>query len=93
MDTEETVSLFVGACVADATRVSVAGDAASVLKDCLSSGRVSVTTVNAPYPDASVLARLAAARWVPGEPIDRPAPLYLRAPDAVIPRYGGRLRP
>ena len=89
----EAVSLFVGACVADATRVSVAGDAASVVKECLNGDSVVVTTVNAPYPDAAVLARLAVARWVPGEPIDRPVPLYLRTPDAVIPRNGGRLRP
>ncbi len=89
----EAVSLFVGACVADAKRVLVAGDAASVVKECLNGGSVVVTTVNAPYPDAAVLARLAVARWVPGEPIDRPVPLYLRTPDAVIPRNGGRLRP
>ena len=89
----EAVSWFVGASVADAARVLVAGDAASVLKECLSGGRAAVTIVNAPYPDAAVLARLAAERWVPGETIKRPVPLYLRKPDAVIPRGGGRLRP
>ena len=89
----EAVSWFVGASVADAARILVAGDAASVLKECLSGGRAAVTTVNAPYPDAAGLARLAAERWVPGETIERPVPLYLRKPDAVIPRGGGRLRP
>ena len=53
----EAVSSFVGACVADAARVSVAGDAASALKECLSGGREAVTTINAPYPNAAVLAR------------------------------------
>ena len=89
----ESVSWFVGACGADATKVSVAGDAAPMLEECLSGGGVTVTAIDAPYPDATVLARLAAARWVPGDPIERPAPLYLRPPDAVIPRDGGRLRP
>ncbi len=89
----EAIPWVVGACVTDAARVSVAGDAASVLKECLSGGKAAVTIVNAPYPDAAVLARLAAERWVPGEPIERPVPLYLRKPDAVIPREGGRLRP
>ena len=89
----ESVSWFVGACGADATKVSVAGDAAPMLEECLSGGGVTVTAIDAPYPDATVLAQLAAARWVPGDPIERPAPLYLRPPDAVIPRDGGRLRP
>ena len=89
----ESVSWFVGACGADATKGSVAGDAAPRVEECLSGGGVTVTAIDAPYPDATVLARLASARWVPGDPIERPAPLYLRPPDAVIPKDGGRLRP
>lgn len=43
-----------------------------------------------PLPDPAVLARLAAERApVPGGPL----PVYARAPDAVIPAHGGRLRP
>lgn len=43
-----------------------------------------------PLPDAAVLARLAASR----APIEGgPLPLYARAPDAVMPQHGGRLRP
>jgi len=89
----ESVSWFVGACGADATKISLAGDAAPMLEECLSGGVVTVTAIDAPYPDATVLARLAAARWVFGGPIERPVPLYLRPPDAVIPGDGGRLRP
>jgi tRNA threonylcarbamoyladenosine biosynthesis protein TsaB len=41
-------------------------------------------------PDVAVLARLAATRAPePGGPL----PVYARAPDAVIPQHGGRLRP
>ena len=43
-------------------------------------------------PDAAVSAQLAAARWSPGDLPPRPTPLYLRPPDAEIPRNGGRLR-
>src|SRR5258706_558114 len=42
-------------------------------------------------PDARVIARLAAARWVRGEAMPA-APLYLRPPDATLPAAGGRLR-
>ncbi len=89
----EAISWFVGASGTGAAQVSVAGDAASVLEECLRGGGATVTAIDVPYPDAAVLARLAAARWVPGDPIERPVPLYLRPPDAVIPRDGGRLRP
>ena len=88
----EAVSRFVATCEALVGPFLVAGDAASVLKECLSAGGVAVTAMEAPYPDAAVLARLAAARWVPGDPIERPAPLYLRPPDAEMPLDGGRLR-
>jgi len=43
-----------------------------------------------PLPDAVLLARIAATRApVPGGPL----PVYARAPDAVAPQHGGRLRP
>ena len=41
-------------------------------------------------PDPAVLARLASERApVAGGPL----PVYARAPDAVVPQHGGRLRP
>lgn len=39
---------------------------------------------------AEVLARIAAARPLPDAP---PEPAYVRPPDAVVPKHGGRLRP
>ncbi len=41
-------------------------------------------------PNAAVLAAIAAARPVPDH---TPGPLYVRPPDAVLPKNGGRLRP
>ncbi|MFL2770818.1 MAG: tRNA (adenosine(37)-N6)-threonylcarbamoyltransferase complex dimerization subunit type 1 TsaB [Rhodospirillaceae bacterium] len=42
------------------------------------------------HPDPRVLAALAAAR---SDPINPPSPLYVRPPDATLPKSGGRLRP
>lgn len=41
-------------------------------------------------PDVTVVAALGAAAPVPAEP---PSALYIRPPDAALPRNGGRLRP
>ncbi|MFF4620039.1 tRNA (adenosine(37)-N6)-threonylcarbamoyltransferase complex dimerization subunit type 1 TsaB [Nonomuraea jabiensis] len=38
-----------------------------------------------PYPYAGALAALAAERLAQGTPLDRPRPIYLRRPDAVVP--------
>lgn len=43
-------------------------------------------------PDGSVLADLAAQRWTYGDMLKAPLPLYLRPPDAKLPKDGGRLR-
>lgn len=40
--------------------------------------------------NAVVLARLAATRSIPEAP---PGPVYVRPPDAIAPKHGGRLRP
>ncbi|HEB79795.1 MAG TPA: tRNA (adenosine(37)-N6)-threonylcarbamoyltransferase complex dimerization subunit type 1 TsaB [Rhodospirillales bacterium] len=45
------------------------------------------------FPDAAAVAEIASRRWRPGEALCPPAPLYLRPPDASIPKNGGRLRP
>lgn len=45
-------------------------------------------------PDAAVVAALAAGRFRPADDSPPPpAPLYLRPPDATLPRNGGRRRP
>jgi tRNA threonylcarbamoyladenosine biosynthesis protein TsaB len=43
-------------------------------------------------PDAAIVAEIAAARWSPEHELPSPEPLYLRPPDAKIPKDGGRLR-
>ena len=43
-------------------------------------------------PDAAGVARLAAARRAAGARFLAPSALYLRAPDATLPRAGGRIR-
>ena len=43
-------------------------------------------------PDAAVVAEIAAARWHLGQDAPLPEPLYLRPPDAKLPKDGGRLR-
>jgi tRNA threonylcarbamoyladenosine biosynthesis protein TsaB len=44
-------------------------------------------------PDGSVLAELASQRWSWGDILEAPLPLYLRPPDAKLPKGSGRLRP
>jgi tRNA threonylcarbamoyladenosine biosynthesis protein TsaB len=75
--------------------VTVVGDAAAAARDALTSaGRDAVVGVSPGLPDAATVAGLAAARWRPGDAIPPPpSPLYLRPPDAVVPRDGGRRRP
>ena len=43
-------------------------------------------------PDGSVLAELASQRWNLGDILKSPLPLYLRPPDAKLPKGSGRLR-
>lgn len=50
----------------------------------------SVTHVSPTVPSAAILAELAAAQ-TPGD--RSPRPLYVRPPDAAVPKHGGRLRP
>ena len=90
----EALAGICDAIVMPGSPLTIVGDAskavAQILKlaglDCrLSSG--------AGVPDATAVAELAASRWRPGAEIEPPRPIYLRAPDAVLPRDGGRLRP
>lgn len=73
--------------------LAVAGDAAPRACDLLGAVGFEARDAAVPFPDAAVLAALAADRWTPGDDVPRPAPLYLRPPDAVLPKAGGRLRP
>jgi tRNA threonylcarbamoyladenosine biosynthesis protein TsaB len=62
----------------------LAGDAAPIIARALGGSQVAI----APGPgtvDAVDVARLAVARWRPGLHLERPAPLYLHAPDTTAP--------
>ncbi|MFQ5617382.1 MAG: tRNA (adenosine(37)-N6)-threonylcarbamoyltransferase complex dimerization subunit type 1 TsaB [Rhodospirillales bacterium] len=76
-----------------ARRILVAGDAAARAAGALAEAGVAVTLSAAPgLPDAATVAGLAALRWRPGEPVEPPAPLYLRPPQAKAATGGGRGR-
>ncbi len=76
-----------------AGRILVAGDAAGPAAGALAEAGVTVTLSAAPgIADAATVAALAARRWRPGTPVEPPAPLYLRRPDARPATGGGRGR-
>jgi tRNA threonylcarbamoyladenosine biosynthesis protein TsaB len=68
--------------------VLVVGDGAAIAVAAIGP-RARLATAGA-LPEAAVLARLASqSQPTPGGPL----PVYVRAPDAVMPLHGGRLRP
>ena len=71
----------------------LAGNAAPDTNEYLVRAGIQTEILPYQYPDASILAKLAALRWSQGSPIVRPAPMYLRSADAALPVLGGRLRP
>ena len=72
----------------------VVGDAAAEAVAALAESGVGALPGDAPgISDARVLAAIAARRWRPGMVPPVPAPLYLRPPDATLPKNGGRRRP
>jgi len=87
------------ACGADAlkalfeagARVMLAGDAAERALEMLSGADIDATlSTTAPLPDAAVIAEIAALRV--GDVVGAPEPLYLRPPDAKLPKAQGRMR-
>ena len=87
------------ACNADAlkalfeagARVMLAGDAAERALEMLSSADIDATLSTAdPLPDAAVVAEIAAPRV--HDVVGSPEPLYLRPPDAKLPKAQGRMR-
>ena len=71
----------------------LAGNAASDASEHLVRAGIRTEIFPYQYPDASILAKLAASRWSQGTPVSRPAPMYLRSADAALPVLGGSLRP
>lgn len=71
----------------------VAGDAAARAIEALAGAGIAARAADAPgVPDAIMVGEIALARALP--PVGQaPGPIYLRPPDAVRPKDGGRLRP
>lgn len=79
--------------MAPSGRVVVAGDAAREAAALLGARGVDAApSTAAALPDATVVAAIAARRWTPGDEVSTPAPLYLRPPDAKIPKENSRQR-
>ena len=73
--------------------VVVVGDAAARGAQALAAAGVDAVLGGAPaVPDAAIVAAIAARRWRPEETTTPPAPLYLRPPDATLPKNNGRQR-
>jgi len=74
-----------------AGRVVVAGDAAGEVVALLGTrGIDAAPSTAAGLPDAAMIAAIAARRWTPGDEVAAPTPLYLRPPDAKIPKKNSR---
>jgi len=73
--------------------IAIAGDAAERAGEILREGEFTVQIVDAPaVPDAAQIATYVAQHWNPERKFQDLTPLYLRPPDATIPKDGGRLR-
>ena len=74
-------------------RLVVAGDAGGEVAAMLTARHVdAVLSAAAALPDAAMVAAIAAVRWTPGDRVPAPVPLYLRPPDAKIPKENSRRR-
>lgn len=74
--------------------LTVIGDAQDrTIRGLQHAGRTALKQSNPRLPDAAVLGKLAFDRWTPGMDLTLPSPLYLRPPDAKLPKHGGMLRP
>lgn len=71
--------------------VSVVGDAADRAMAHLPDSYLRSTASD--YPDAQYVAAIADQLLASGTDLPDPSPLYLRPPDAALPKNGGRLRP
>lgn len=75
-------------------RVVVSGDAtACAIAALRDSGVDAVAGTATLVPDARGVAAIAATRWTGGVSLESLQPIYLRPPDATVPRNGGRIRP
>lgn len=74
--------------------VRVVGDAQEKACAALADAKIEAQALDAVrQPDARHVAALAARLYVPGAAVDLPQPMYLKPPQATVPKDGGRLRP
>lgn len=86
----ETLSDYIGG-LALSGPVCVVGDAAERALAYLPDSYLRSAAPD--FPDARYVAALADQMVASGGPLPEPSPLYLRPPDAALPKNGGRLRP
>lgn len=90
----EDIPDYLHQCGCDNTKIRVAGDAAETACSFLvSQGMDAELSAQDKFPDTAHMARTAAGQWQKDKGAKTPEPLYLRPPDATIPKNGGRLRP
>ncbi len=90
----ENLAALVEAALPGLRRIEVVGNATAAALQALADASFTSSPADAlPHPDAAIVAALAEGQWQPGVDAVSPAPLYLRAPDAIAPVNGGRLRP
>ena len=89
----EQVSLIAAKHIPVGGHIILAGDGALAVSERLADIGIESEISCVQYPHASVLAELAAKRWLSGNPMMRAKPFYLRSPDAALPVSGGSLRP
>jgi len=75
------------------SHVTLVGDSSPRLIPFFEEAGITVSESAHKLPDAYHIATLAAQRLAATTEISRPEPLYIRPPDAAIPKNGGRLRP
>lgn len=91
-EADSLAACVAGAAGGPATACVVVGDGQAAGAAVLAEAGWSVRRAEITAPDARHVARLAASQWTPGATYAPPTPLYLRAPDAALPKDGGRIR-
>ena len=74
--------------------VSIVGNAVDLAVSFLKKGSWKINMIeHSGVPDAQTVATFSFARWKLGVPLREPIPIYIRPPDAKMPKSEGRLRP
>jgi len=90
----ESLTAFIEAALPGFSQIGIAGNATAAALKALAGALFASSPIDAPpHPDAAVVAELAEEQWQAGAYSSQTSPLYLRAPDAIAPLNGGRLRP